>query len=88
MSAGRTYHTATLLSSGKVLVVGGYSNGASLASAELYDPATGTFADTASLGLVRYDHTSTLLEDGRVLTVGGFSTGDQASAELFGPASK
>ncbi len=43
----RIYQTATLLSDGRVLVAGGgedYTNGNFLASAELYDPKTGTFS--------------------------------------------
>src|SRR3712207_3957944 len=36
----REDHTATLLPSGKVLVVGGNGPGGQLASAELYDPDT------------------------------------------------
>jgi WD40 repeat protein len=45
MIEARSYPTATLLQSGKVLVTGGRSEpifGSSLASAELYDPGTGT----------------------------------------------
>ena len=61
----RGSHTATLLSSGKVVVMGGFA-----ASAELYDPATGTFTVTGSLDN-RYEHTATLLPDGKVLVVGG-----------------
>ena len=44
---GRTFHTATLLPSGKVLVAGGAGNGSGqgiLSSAELYDPATGMWS--------------------------------------------
>ena len=40
--------TATLLPNGKVLVAGGY-NGSYLSSAELYDPAIGTWSATGSL---------------------------------------
>src|SRR5207244_7226708 len=44
MSTARSAHTATLLSNGQVLVVGGIdTNGAPLASAELYNPTTGTW---------------------------------------------
>ena len=42
-------HTATLLPNGKVLVAGGYNGSAVLSSAELYDPATGTWTATGSL---------------------------------------
>ncbi|HJT59221.1 MAG TPA: kelch repeat-containing protein, partial [Ktedonobacteraceae bacterium] len=43
MSAAHEYHTATLLTNGKVLVAGGLDYGY-LASAELYDPKTGTWS--------------------------------------------
>ena len=53
MIEGRGYHTATLLPDGKVLVAGGRSNnsstGLAVSSAELYDPATGTWTPTASM---------------------------------------
>ena len=57
-----------------------------LASAELYDPASGTWTATGSLATGRYFHTATLLPNGKVLVAGGgqrFS----ASAELYDPAS-
>ena len=86
-----TNHTMTLLPDGKVLVAGGFPIPRhALASAELYDPATGTWSATGSLNIGRgWSHTATpLLADGRVLVVGGFgfSFGALRSAELYDPA--
>jgi Galactose oxidase, central domain len=50
MTTARTYHTATLLSDGRVLVTAGHGDAGPLASAEIYDPKTGTFTPTGSGG--------------------------------------
>ncbi len=47
LSTARMNHTATLLPNGQVLVAGGLGNGGALASAELFDPATGRWTATA-----------------------------------------
>ncbi len=66
------HHTATLLPNGKVLVAGGMTVTLHyLASAELYDPASGTWTATGSLATARYCHTATLLPNGKVLVAGG-----------------
>jgi hypothetical protein len=63
-----------------------------LSSAELYDPATGTFAPTGSMGTAREDHTATLLGNGKVLITGGLgerpdgTDGALSSAELYNPS--
>jgi hypothetical protein len=87
MGTRRTDHTATLLSSGKVIVAGGYENYfEALSSAELYDPAAGTWTATGNLGAARYAHTATLLPSGKVLVTGGYGAGYLTSAELYDPA--
>ena len=85
----RGNHTATLLANGQVLLAGGFTHtGTTVASGELYDPATGQFTATGSLATARYDHTATLLLSGKVLIAGGFINGGAAlaSAELYDPA--
>ena len=68
----RTYlHTATLLPSGKVLVAEYSQWSSTLSSAELYDPAAGTWVATGSLGTARQVHTATVLPSGKVLVAGG-----------------
>ncbi len=89
MSTPRDGHTATLLSSGLVLVAGGSNGVAPLATAELYDPASGTWTSTGSMNTPRFGHTATLLDSGQVLVVGGYSATHYeslVSAELYDPA--
>jgi hypothetical protein len=90
MATARRFHTATLLGNGKVLVAGGEDAGSTaFASAELYDPASGTFSATGSMTVRRAGHTATLLSSGKVLITGGTSDSTEvalASAELYDPA--
>lgn len=97
---GRWLHTATLLNDGLVLLVGGRNNSCtgtcpvfSLASAEIFNPATGTYMATGPLNISRHNHTATLLADGRVLVIGGETTEDLGTgssevqqAEIYDPA--
>ncbi len=57
------------------------------ASAELYNPATGSFTATGSMSVSRDGNaTATLLADGRVLVAGGAARGYRVSAERYDPA--
>lgn len=85
MSVARATHTLTLLTTGRVLVVGGPNNNGSctVSSTELYDPNTGTWSATGTMSIARCNQTATLLPSGKVLVAGGAST---ATAELYDPA--
>jgi hypothetical protein len=90
MATARRFHTATLLPNGKVLVAGGWNAGSTaFASAELYDPSSGTFSGAGNMTVPRAGHTATLLNNGKVLIAGGNSDTSGAavsSAELYDPS--
>ena len=98
LATARRHATATRLADGRILVVGGVgTNGVDLsnnggagtffATAEIYDPATATFAPAGTMATPRGLHAAALLPNGKVLVVGGFNnTGSLASAELWNPA--
>jgi hypothetical protein len=105
LTTARTSHTATSLPDGRVLIVGGWSgtsyssgaySGKPVATAEIFDPSTGTFQPSGSLATARFSHTATVLPDGKILIAGGSDSRDPsrtvvepnplASAELFDPA--
>lgn len=90
MGTGRRSHTATLLHDGRVLIAGGLTcctvvgqtaSETFTTSAELYDPRSGEFTPTGSLGVGRAFHRATLLADGRVLLSGGLGPPPLPGAE-------
>ena len=73
-----------------MLVTGGIklrSDTIAVASAEVYDPATGTWTATGDMLEPRAGHTATLLQDGTVLVAGAVYPGTTTSAELYHPES-
>lgn len=93
----RRLHTTTALADGKVLVAGGISGPAQfpapgLASAELFDPAAGTWTGTGAMHQARWGHSAVRLADGTVLVAGGTTirSGQSVralrSAEVYDPA--
>ena len=89
----RRSHSATLLQSGKVLLVGGDCTSKTpgcpsrAAVAELYDPKTGKWSKAGSLITPRAYQSAVLLPSGKVLVAGGAASGLIKTAELYDPAS-
>ncbi len=94
LSIPRSLDEAVLLQNGEVLVAGGFDEnlccGAPpVTSAELYNPATGTFSATGSMTTGRDDFALVLLQNGEVLAAGGDQapgSGIPSTAELYNPA--
>jgi hypothetical protein len=86
MSAAREGHTATPLSKGRVLVVGGKSGMSYAGTAEIYVPESNAWQTLQSMIAGRADHTATALENGDVLIAGGSSGAATQSAYVFSAA--
>ncbi|WP_437724599.1 kelch repeat-containing protein [Sorangium sp. So ce861] len=83
MNYPRSYTSATLLPSGKVLLAGGADLGVSSRdTAEIYDPADNSWTLAARMHARRSAPASVTLQDGDVLVVGGY-VGDPAEATRF-----
>jgi hypothetical protein len=85
----RAQHTATLISDGRVLLVGGNTSPSEqLAEVEIFDPVSGNITQAAPLHTPRHGHTATLLPDGRVIVIGGANQqkGWLDDAEIYDPS--
>jgi|JI10StandDraft_1071094.scaffolds.fasta_scaffold96441_2 hypothetical protein len=93
MSVARENHAAARLADGRVLITGGHTGrGAAVrihASAEIFDPAAGTFTPTDTMLSRRHKHDSVLLADGRILLTGGSDERDESgrydTSEIYAP---
>lgn len=95
MSVARTFHTASLLPGGAVLVTGGASAfygefGTVTSSAEIYDPAANVWHPANPMSIARYLDAAVVLHDGRVLVAGGWALTSntdpsRASSEVYNP---
>ena len=84
LRTARSAHTASMLGSGKVLVVGGMSTGGgSLAAVELFDPANNQTRELVRLAEARAGHTATVLSNGQVIVAGGYNGEYLGSIEVF-----
>src|SRR5438034_941354 len=82
-------HTATRLDDGTVLIAGGQRGARYRRAAQLFDPATDTFAALTPMSTPRGRHTATLLRDGRVVVIGGTDgVGPLASLEIYDPTTR
>ena len=89
MSSARGAHSATLLPDGELLIAGGYDGLKRTASADLFQPALGSFTSLSpvTMASVRFNHTATLLPSGKVLIAGGDGDINSDEADVFDPTS-
>ena len=99
LTTARYSHAAATLSDGRILIVGGSDSADPssqtnepnpLASAELYNPATGAFTQAPPMTMPRVGPSATTLGSGTVLVVGGNAAGTYgnetvARAETYTP---
>jgi hypothetical protein len=94
LSTARANHSATLLSNGNVLVVGGadLQTQTPMSSCEIYDATSNSWATVSSLAAPRSNHRAVLLTNGKVLVVTGLAAGPSSgatystTAESYDPA--
>ena len=86
LNIARKGHTATNLSDGRIIIVGGENADGQVQDSEVYDLESRLYSLSARLNTARADHSAIRLEDGRILIIGGHnSSGPLKSTELFDP---
>ncbi len=93
LNVARVGHSATLLPSGEVFVVGGrtrldLAQAVPVGSVEVYDPDAGTWRLRDEPRAARSGHTATLLPSGEVLIAGGAGRSALWSAFLYDPVTR
>lgn len=79
-SIARISHSLVVLGSGKLLAVGGHT---AIASADIYDPATNSWAATDAYPIPIAYAPAVALPDGRALVIGGLTTADAAATVSY-----
>jgi hypothetical protein len=92
MTTARGNHSSALLYTGQVLVAGGLTGpGSGLVltpTAELYNPATGTFTPTVNMSVARGHYAGILLGDGTDFISGGATLPAGINADIYNPATQ
>lgn len=78
LNTKRALHTAEILSSGRVLIIGGFDGQTILNSTEVFDSNSNEWIPGPSMAKARYAHSSVKLLTGDVLIIGGYNTDDLA----------
>lgn len=84
LASDRSSHSATALANGRALIAGGSDGAGALATTEIFDVTTGTFAMGPTMSKARSSHSAVRLPSGKVLVAAGSS--GASSAEIYDPA--
>jgi hypothetical protein len=92
MTTARGNHSSALLYTGQILVAGGLTGpGTGLvltATAELYNPGTGTFTPTANMSVARGHYAGIVLDDGTDFISGGATLPAGINADIYNPVTQ
>jgi uncharacterized protein YjbI with pentapeptide repeats len=92
MTTARGNHSSALLYTGQILVAGGLTGpGTGLVltpTAELYNPATGTFTPTVNMSIARGHYAGIVLGDGTDFISGGATLPAGINADIYNPVTQ